>query len=167
MHARKTAGEKPGMFSSIAELFGSSHKRIKVEAPHFTPAPEALSMFLETPQKGDRVLIVDDDKVIQQALGAALRRGGYCVSVASDCSEAISMVADLRPDFILLDLSFPPDIGAGGIAAWDGLQLLHWLKGLQNVQKARFIIISASDSPELKRRAQEMGAMGFLTKPLD
>ncbi|HEY7676074.1 MAG TPA: GAF domain-containing protein, partial [Candidatus Methylomirabilis sp.] len=52
-------------------------------------------------------LIVDDDVLFQAAIGDGLRDAGYAVAVAANGLEALEMVREAPPDFILLDLIMP------------------------------------------------------------
>jgi CheY-like chemotaxis protein len=116
---------------------------------------------------GTTILLVDDDPIILQTTGAKLRAAGHDVITAGEAAEAISVISEKAPQFIVLDVSLPPDITNPGTSGWDGFRLMFWLRGLQNAQNARYIIISGVDSQELKDRARRSGAIGFLTKPID
>ena len=116
---------------------------------------------------GKRVLIVDDDAVVRLVTSRVLRSKGYEVVTAADCSAAIAAVGEGRPDAILLDLDFPPDIASGGGLSWTGLHLMSWLRGLQNARGTRFIIITNSSSEQSRERALAAGAVGFFQKPID
>jgi CheY-like chemotaxis protein len=55
-----------------------------------------------------RILVVDDDRDVREALVEVLSEAGYSVSAASDGSEALAVLANTpRPDVILLDLMMP------------------------------------------------------------
>ena len=114
---------------------------------------------------GKRVLVVDDDAVILKVLSMKLRGAGYEVLVADDGAAAVSSARQARPDVVLLDITFPPDIGGGVV--WDGFLILGWLRRLEEVANTPVIIISGSDSPEVRTRAQAAGAFAFCPKPLD
>src|SRR5262249_7109493 len=131
-------------------LTASQAPRIRV-----SPLPEPVLLTKR------RVLIVDDDAVVRLATSTALRSRGYDVVTAVDGSEAIGAVAQGRPDVVLLDLSFPPDVCSGGSVAWDGLLLMSWLQGLKNAKGAKFIVITNSDSDQCRQRAFAVGAVGF------
>jgi len=76
------------------------------------------------------ILIVDDDRVVQQALALKLKASGYDVLEAEDGAAAVSTVRRQKPDLILLDISFPPDVAHGGGVPWDGFLILNWLRRL-------------------------------------
>ncbi|HEU4900513.1 MAG TPA: response regulator, partial [Actinomycetota bacterium] len=54
-----------------------------------------------------RILVVDDDQVIQQLLKVNLELEGYTVEVASDGEEALVLFDRFRPDLVLLDIMMP------------------------------------------------------------
>lgn len=118
-----------------------------------------------TPSK--RILIVDDDPIVLKTTSAKLTQAGHQVITAADGSEAISSVREQKPDVILLDVNFPPDVAHGGSPSWDGFRLMYWLRGLQKTEGSRYIFISGTDSAEFRERARNSGALAFLPKPID
>src|SRR5437773_11788864 len=70
--------------------------------------------FVKGPQENimnrKKILVVDDDRVILKALSIKLNAKGYDVLTATDGSEAVTAVRTHKPDLILLDISFPPDL---------------------------------------------------------
>jgi DNA-binding response OmpR family regulator len=54
-----------------------------------------------------RILVVDDDQVIQQLLKVNLELEGYAVEVASDGEEALVLFDRFHPDLVLLDIMMP------------------------------------------------------------
>jgi CheY-like chemotaxis protein len=118
----------------------------------------------------EKVLLVDDDPVTLTTTSFWLTAAGYNVTTTTDPAEAIERVGQEKPDVILLDVNFPPDVAHGGGPAWDGLRLMYWLRGLQNTSGSRFILISAEQgvrAEKLRQRALADGAAEFLSKPLD
>jgi len=132
-----------------------------------TPEPVLQLESVTTKPTGITVLLVDDDPIIVQTTGAKLRAAGYDVVTASDCAEAISAVNQKTPQIILVDVHFAPDITNPGTSGWDGFRLMFWLRGLKNARDASYIMLSGSNSQELKEQARRSGAIGFFTKPID
>ena len=54
-----------------------------------------------------KVLLVDNDALISEQLGAALQSGGHDVRIARDGLEGLQLTRDFRPDVILLDARLP------------------------------------------------------------
>ena len=113
-----------------------------------------------------RILIVDDDAVVLKTLSMRLSGAGYDVLLANDGAAAVSAVRQNRPDLILLDISFPPDVFAGGVA-WDGFLILQWLRRIDEAKDTPIIMISYSNSGEIAERARAAGAIGFFANPVD
>jgi two-component system, OmpR family, KDP operon response regulator KdpE len=150
-------------------LFGSNNDtKTAAVSGQGAEGPAAASSRLKTQAapNGKRVLIVDDDPVFLKATAMTLSAAGFEVATATEGSEAISAVGEHRTDAILMDVNFPVDVCNGGMASWDGFQIMHWLRGLPTVKGARFIMVSNSDSGANRQRAQELGAVAYLQKPL-
>jgi CheY-like chemotaxis protein len=102
-----------------------------------------------------RILIVDDNPVVQEVLKQFLMRG-YQVEVATNASQALAAVVQKSPDAILLDVRMP------GV---DGLGLLKSLRGM-GVETPIFVM-TGYDSTQVALEALETGATGYLPKPFD
>lgn len=108
---------------------------------------------------GKRVLVVDDDRVIQQLLEVNLELEGYQVAgTASDGREAIKMAEDLKPDLILLDIMMPK---------MDGLEVCRHLKSDPKLAKIPIVLLSARAQDMDIREGLDIGADAYLTKPFD
>ncbi len=114
-----------------------------------------------------KILIVDDSPIILKAFSTKLRVNGYEVITAPDGSSAVSTARQQKPDLILLDISFPPDIGHGGGVPWDGFLILDWLRRLEVEKVPPVIIVTGGDPAKYKERAIAAGAVGFFQKPVN
>ena len=114
-----------------------------------------------------RILVVDDNPVILGTLTPWLKTKGYEVQTAADGSEAISHVRKDKPDLILLDIGFPPDVAHGGGVAWDGFVIMQWLRRDPAFANIPVFIISVSDPEKVKAKALAAGAAAFFHKPID
>jgi CheY-like chemotaxis protein len=102
------------------------------------------------------ILIVDDDEGVQQFLSDVLALHGYAVEQARDGKEALSLLEHgSRPSLILLDLAMPN---------MDGLELARRLSAHHELSHLPVVLVSAR--PNLERTAHEIGAAGFLPKPM-
>ena len=115
-----------------------------------------------TPPK--KILVVDDNDVIVKTISLKLKTAGFEVLTALDGTEAVAMVRKQKPDLIVLDISFPPDIGG---VPWDGFRIIEWLRRVDDSTKVPIIVITGGAGDKDKERAMTMGAVGFLQKPLD
>ncbi len=106
-----------------------------------------------------KVLIADDDKIIDTALSAAFRKRGWQVVVAVDVMQTL-MYAKQKPapDVILLDLKMPG--GTGEIA-------LERLKASTLTSEIPVIVVSGTEDPNAPESVKNLGAVGFVKKPVD
>lgn len=114
-----------------------------------------------------KILIVDDNRVILKTLGLKLQTSGFEVLVAEEGSKAVSTVRREKPDLILLDICFPPDVGHGGGVAWDGFLILNWLRRMDEAVNTPIIIITGEDPAKYKQRCLSAGVAEFFTKPVN
>jgi len=114
-----------------------------------------------------KILVVDDSAVILKTLSFKLKSKGYDVFTALDGAEAVSTARKEKPDLILLDISFPPDVAHGGGVPWDGFLIMEWLRRLDELKRTPIVVITGGDPMEYEKRALDAGAVAFFQKPLD
>jgi DNA-binding response OmpR family regulator len=114
---------------------------------------------------GQKILIVDDSRVILRTLSMKLTANGYNVVTAEDGGSAVRAIRKERPDLILLDITFPSDMGGG--VSWDGFLIMDWLRRLEEAKDVPIMIITGGDPLKNKPRALAAGATHFFHKPLD
>ena len=114
-----------------------------------------------------KILVVDDSAVILKTLSMKLKSSGYDVLTADDGAVAVSTARRERPDLILLDISFPPDVAHGGGVPWDGFLIMDWLHRMDEAKDIPVIIITGGDPEKFKARSMAAGAIGFFHKPLN
>lgn len=102
------------------------------------------------------LLLVDDDRLILATLSSGLQDMGYQVSTAEsvDAAEAL-LTSGLRPDLAIVDVRMP---------GRDGLALAERLRNLDQIP---FLMLSASSDAQNVARASDIGALGYLVKPMD
>ena len=128
------------------------------------PASPASPAAASRPKK---ILVVDDSLVILKVLGIKLKSAGYTVLTATDGASGINSARQERPDLVLLDISFPPDVAHGGGVRWDAFTIMAWLKRMEEVANTPIIVITSGDPAKFKDRALAAGAVAFFQKPLD
>lgn len=114
-----------------------------------------------------KILIVDDNAIIIKTLSFKLKSSGYNVLSALDGSEAVSITRREKPDLILLDINFPPDVAHGGGVPWDGFLIIDWLRRIDEVKMIPVIIITGGDAAKYKERSLKAGAVAFFQKPIN
>ena len=116
---------------------------------------------------GKKILVVDDNVVILKTISMKLAAHGYEVCTAEDGAGAVGAVRRAKPDLILLDLSFPPDVAHGGGVPWDGFLIMDWLRRLEEAKGIPIIVITGGDPVKYKDRALAAGAASFFHKPIN
>jgi len=101
-----------------------------------------------------RVLLVEDDESLALAVRVGLQQAGYVVSLAADGSEFGDLVARVRPDLALLDVSLP--------AGPNGFDLA---RELRTCSDAPIVFLTAADSLDDRLAGFETGADDYLVKP--
>jgi len=114
-----------------------------------------------------KILIVDDSPLVLRALALKLKGAGYEPLTASDGGTAVGLVRREKPNLILLDIAFPPDVGYGGGVAWDGFLIMQWLQRMDPGERIPVIVITGGDPAKLKDRSLAAGAVAFFHKPVD
>ena len=111
-----------------------------------------------------KILVIDDNEIILKTTSMKLQSAGYQVVVALDGAEGVAAVRKEKPDLVLLDITFPPDVGG---VAWDGFRIMDWLHRVDETKKIPIIIISGVVGETNKQRAAASGAVAFFPKPVN
>ena len=101
-----------------------------------------------------RILIVEDEKRIQDFLSRGLESAGYAVDVASNGAAGIDMVHSTEYDLVILDLMLPD---------MDGLAVLQKVRNRK--VSPPVLILSARDAVDDRVKGLELGADDYLVKP--
>jgi two-component system response regulator MprA len=110
-----------------------------------------MSDFTRAP----RVLVVEDDEEIAQALQRSLRMEGYEVRTAADGSAALEDGRTFAPDLVILDLGLPKI---------DGIEVARRLREDDDVP---ILILTARDALESRVEGLDSGADDYLVKPFE
>jgi len=102
------------------------------------------------------VLIVEDDHDCGHGLSLLLRHWGYRAAVEHDGAKVLARIDAEEPAIVLLDLGLP---------GMHGLKLLHQIRMMSVAPKV--IVVTASTSQGIAARAEAMGAVRVLGKPID
>ena len=103
------------------------------------------------------VLIVDDIPINVTLIEKMLKPFHFVIEKANDGQTALDIVADKKPDLILLDLMMP------GINGYD---VIRQLRSQEETKLLPIIVISALNSNEDVVKGYRLGANDFLTKPI-
>ncbi len=105
--------------------------------------------------RAPRVLVVEDDEDIAQALQRSLRMEGYEVNSVADGGAALEHARSFAPDLVILDLGLP------GI---DGLDVARTLRADDDIP---ILILTARDALESRVEGLDAGADDYLVKPFE
>jgi len=103
-----------------------------------------------------KVMVIDDSKTIRRTAENLLSKAGCNVITASDGFEALSVIADNRPDIIFVDIMMP---------RLDGYQTCALIKNNKEFKKTPVIMLSSKDSLFDRARGRVVGSDQYLTKP--
>jgi CheY-like chemotaxis protein len=104
---------------------------------------------------GARILVVDDDESIRELLRMHLAAAGYEVLVASDAIAAGYVVLKAPPDLIITDVSMPH---------MDGFEFVAALRSDTTLPSIPVIFLTSIEDGD--SRGRELGAVGYVTKPV-
>jgi DNA-binding response OmpR family regulator len=101
-----------------------------------------------------RLLLVDDDRALRDAVGRALRLEGYEVVLATDGREALDVMARERADLVLLDVSMP---------SMSGVEVCRRIRAAGD--PAGVLMLTARDGISERVAGLDAGADDYLVKP--
>ena len=101
--------------------------------------------------------VVDDDPITLAIISRLLQDGGHEVEASTSSRRALQDIPHLRPDCVLTDLMMPD---------MDGFELTRELRRHAALADMKIIVLSAKSYDFDRRRARELGADGYLTKPV-
>lgn len=101
------------------------------------------------------ILLVEDDRLVLHTLARGLRDAGYRILEADSGEAAMQAMSDHHPDLALLDMR---------LTGMSGIDCARWLKTTLDIP---FLFLSAYGDAETVAAAAELGALGYLVKPLD
>lgn len=105
---------------------------------------------------GLKVLVIDDSKTIRRTAETLLKKEGCEVVTAVDGFEALSKIADHKPDIIFVDIMMP---------RLDGYQTCALIKHNSSLKTTPVIMLSSKDGLFDRARGRIVGSEQYLTKP--
>lgn len=103
-----------------------------------------------------RILIVEDEQPVRDMVAFGLKREGYRVEEAADCTVARAAIADRLPDLVLLDWMLPD---------MSGLEFARLLKRQEATRELPIIMLTARATEDDKVMGLQSGADDYITKP--
>ncbi|MDD5402220.1 MAG: response regulator [Dehalococcoidales bacterium] len=105
-----------------------------------------------------KILVADDDEMSRRLLEAVLTPKGYEVILAKDGIEALNIALTQAPDLIILDIMMP---------GMDGYLTLNKIKEDDSTANIPVLMITAVGYDYNIKLANQLGASGYITKPID
>ena len=102
--------------------------------------------------------IVDDDPDILALLRSVLEKAGHTVVSNDSSQQALKEIPGVRPDCVITDLMMP---------VMDGFELCRELRRRPEIESMKIIVLSAKSYDFDRRRARELGADGYIVKPIN
>ncbi|WP_445476309.1 response regulator [Methanococcoides methylutens] len=105
--------------------------------------------------RSKKIVVIEDELIVGMMIKLKLEKMGYSVAgIASKGKDAISLVKDIHPDLILMDIRLK-----GGM---DGIETAMKIRELYSIP---IVFITADSSKGTRERASLVGHQGYLTKP--
>ncbi len=120
-----------------------------------TPWPRPVPKRSRTRHARKRILLVDDDREIVEAMKLALEAAGYEVLVARDGNQGLAMAEREDPDLVILDMMMPKR---------SGFLVLEKLRRTRSVP-VRIIMVTANEGSRHKAYAEMLGVDDYIRKP--
>ena len=105
-----------------------------------------------------RILLVEDEPELRQALGVRLTAAGFVCEMAGDGKEGLAKSQQWQPDLIVADLVMPE---------MDGYEMMRRLKADARTASIPVVVLTAVPSRSLEPRLAELNAARVLHKPFD
>ncbi len=105
---------------------------------------------------GKRVLLVEDEANILEAIRFLLSRDGWQVYTHSNGADASSVVRDLKPDLLMLDVMLPGK---------SGFEILDELRSDPETAALPVLMLTARGQSRDREMAEKAGVSRFMTKP--
>jgi CheY-like chemotaxis protein/signal transduction histidine kinase len=152
---RKLAQMMGGEVTVASEAGKGSVFTVRLPAGAGSMTADSVGLGRSEPAVAGWILVIDDDAIARDLIADNLKLAGFPVVTAAGGLEGLKLARDLRPLAITLDVMMP-DL--------DGWSVLAALR--QDVELAEIPVIMVTILDE-RRRAAELGAAGYLTKPID
>jgi two-component system cell cycle response regulator len=118
----------------------------------------SIEAAAESPNRKDRILVVDDHPDNVEIINARLSSRGFVVETATNGQEALDQVRANPPHLILLDVMMP---------LMDGYEVARRIKTDEALPFIPIILVTARDSTQDKVEGLDAGADDYLTKPVN
>ena len=102
------------------------------------------------------VLAVDDSRTMRDMITLALKNEGFEVTTADDGLHGLAVLNGFQPDVIITDINMP---------RMDGFGFIDAVRGREESRLTPILVLTTESSEDLKARARNAGATGWIVKP--
>lgn len=104
------------------------------------------------------VLAVDDSRTMRDMIALALKPQGFDIHLADDGIHGLEVLDGLAPDVIITDINMP---------RLDGFGFIDAVRARDKTRRTPILVLTTESSPDLKARARDSGATGWIVKPFN
>lgn len=104
------------------------------------------------------ILAIDDSRTMRTMLEYALKEAGFDVCLAEDGQQGLDALETYTPDVIITDVNMP---------VMDGFGVIDGVRQNDKYRATPILVLTTESAPELKQRARQAGATGWIIKPFD
>jgi len=105
-----------------------------------------------------KILAVDDSRTIREMIKLTLVNGGCEVCTAVDGIDGLSKIEEFRPDLVITDINMPN---------LDGFGVIEKIRSGKICSRVPILVLTTESGADLKGKAREMGATGWIVKPFE
>lgn len=105
-----------------------------------------------------KILAVDDSRTMRAMLGSALSDAGFEAHLADDGLHGLEVLDGMVPDAIITDINMP---------RMDGFGFIDAVRKDSRHDAVPILVLTTESAPELRQRARDAGATGWIVKPFD
>lgn len=107
-----------------------------------------------------QILAVDDSRTIRDMLNLTLKQAGFTTHLADDGVHGIEVLTAMspEPDAIITDINMP---------RMDGFGFIEEVRKIEKFRAVPILVLTTESASELKQRARQAGATGWIVKPFE
>ncbi len=104
------------------------------------------------------ILAVDDSRTIRDMLNLTMNQAGFTTHLAEDGVQGVEVLKEMSPapDAIITDINMP---------RMDGFEFIVAVRKIEEFRAIPILVLTTESAPELKQRARDAGATGWIVKP--
>lgn len=105
-----------------------------------------------------KVLAIDDSRTIRNLVRKAMEEAGFACTTADDGVQGVERFAEVEPDVVITDINMP---------RLDGFGVIDAIRGGGANRSVPILVLTTESAEELKARARQAGATGWIVKPFE